>query len=71
MHIIVFLIWDYDVPLCLLILQLFYFTSSLYRVRLYTVFDRIFDIDWRVTEWSGVGVGGPPKSALAQGPSKA
>ncbi len=54
-----------------LCLQLFYFTSSLYRVRLYTVFDRIFDIDWRVTEWSGVGVGGPPKSALAQGPAKA
>ncbi len=57
-------------PLCLFI---FYFTSSLYRARLYTVFDCIFDFDWRVTEGGGRGPLGPwaPKAALAQGPAKA
>ncbi len=62
MYIIFYLLWVYDVSNELV------FISRVYRARLYTVFDRIFDFDWRVTE--GGGVRGAPKAALAQGPAK-
>ncbi len=40
-------LWYYDVRIE------FVFVSRVYRVRLYTVSDRIFYFDWRVTEGGG------------------
>ncbi len=68
MYIIFSVLWDFDVCIVFVLL---YFTSILYRARLYTVFDRIFDFDWHVMERGGGGLGGLPKAALAQGPAKA
>ncbi len=39
----------------------FVFISGVYRARLYTVFDRILDFDWCVTEERGGGVRGALK----------
>ncbi len=48
MYIIFFVSYgDYDVRI------VFVFISRVYCARLYTVFDRIFDLDWRVTEGGG------------------
>ncbi len=62
MYIIFFgLLWDYDVRI------VFVFISRVYCAHLYTVFDRIFDLDWRVTEGGG---GGGSQSCVNPGPCK-
>ncbi len=42
----------------------FVFISQVYRARLYTLFDRIFDLDWCVME------GGGAQSCVSPGPRK-